>query len=235
MRVAAPPAGTWKRAGIEPAFALFAVAAALACGRVASSWAARGHEAARVAALPAVPFLDVVALGYRDLAADFAWLQAVQYYGEYRQGGNDLSEFEHDLRVVNTLDPRFEHAYVFGAVVLATEKQDLPAALDVLRRGARANPESPLCPFEMGFLSYIAGNDEEAALRYLALAARKPGGRDRALRFAAYLQRKLGRLETAWMLWNDVYRTTRDPALRRVAAENLRRIEADLAAQRRIP
>jgi hypothetical protein len=235
MSHVAARAGTWKSAGVEPALVLIACAATLACGRWAANLAAREHEATRVAALPAVPFLEVVALGYRDVVADLAWLQAVQYYGEYRQGGNDLAEFEHDVLAVNRLDPRFEHAYVFGAVVLATEKHDLQAALEVLRRGARANPDSPLCPFEMGFLSYVAGDDKEAALRYLALAARKPGGRDRALRFAAYLQRKLGRLETAWMLWNDVYRTTRDPALRQVAAENLRHIERDLVAQRRAP
>ena len=80
----------------------------------------------------------------------------------------------------------------------------------------------------MGFLTFVEGGDTEAALRYLALAAALPGGRERALRFAAFLNRRAGRLETAWMLWNDVFRTTRDPALRTIAAESMRRIEADL-------
>ena len=82
----------------------------------------------------------------------------------------------------------------------------------------------------MGFLSYVAGGDPEAALRWFAFAARHPetheGGR--ALRFQAYLNRRLGRLETAWMLWKDLERRASDPGMRLVAADNLRRIEAEL-------
>jgi tetratricopeptide (TPR) repeat protein len=184
----------------------------------------------RVAALPAIPFLEIVALGYRPAAADAAWLQAVQYYGEYRQGGNDLSEFRHYVAAVNALDPQFIHPYIFGAVVLATEKQDLQAALDILRRGARANPNSPLCLFEMGFLIFIEGGDLEAALPYLRLSAARPGGRERAQRFMAHVERRLGHTETAWLLWNDIYRETRDPGMRAVAAESLRKLEAELGA-----
>jgi len=214
------------------------VLAALAGITSALGWAganaARGAPRPQVASLPALPFLEVVSLGYRPAAADLAWLQAVQYYGEYRQGGNDLSQFSHFVRAVNALDPRFEHAYVFGATVLATDGHDLAAALDVLRRGAGANPGSAVYPFEMGFLSYVCGGDTEAALRYFAFAARDPRDPEgeKALRFQAYLNRRLGRLETAWMLWKDVQRTTSDPGMRLVAADNLRRIEVDLRGKR---
>lgn len=186
----------------------------------------------RVAALPAIPFLEAVSLGYREVAADLAWLQAVQYYGEHRQGGNDLAEFDHFLRAVNTLDPRFEHPYVFGAFVLANERDDLQGALDVLRRGARANPESANLLFEMGFLTYVAGGDAETALGYLAQAARLPGGQERAQRFMAYLNRRLGRLETSWMLWNDLHRSTQDARMKRIAEENMRRLEERIRAER---
>jgi hypothetical protein len=185
----------------------------------------------RVAALPALPFLEVAALGYRAAAADVAWLQAVQYYGEHRQGGNQLGEFEHFVEAVNALDPRFEHAHVFGAVVVATEKDDLGGALAILRRGARANPGSPVCPFEMGFLTYVQGGDPDVAIAYMRLASQRPGDRERAQRFIAFLNRKLGRLETAWMLWADLYQTTRDPGLRIVAAESMRKLERALRAE----
>jgi hypothetical protein len=185
----------------------------------------------KVNSLPALPFLEVVALGYREAAADLAWMQAVQYYGEHRQGGNDLSEFGHFLEAVNTLDPRYEHAYVLGAFVLATDANDLDAALALLRRGSRALPESYRIPFEMAFLTYVMGGDADAAARYFGFAALKPGGRERALRFQAFLNRKLGRLETAWALWNDLYRTTENPSLRIVAQEALEKIEAALRAR----
>jgi len=200
------------------------VLATLLAGRAGQAQVRSGARS-RIGSLPAIPFLETVALGYREAMADLAWMQAVQYYGEHRQGGNDLSEFGYFIEAVNQLDPRYEHAYILGAVVLATDGQDLRAALDVLRRGARANPESGALPFEMGFLSYVAGGDGDAAVRYFGLAAQYPAGRDQAQRFQAFLSRKLGRLETAWLLWNDLYQHTDNPSLKIVAAESLRKLE----------
>jgi hypothetical protein len=215
-----------KRAARLAALFLLVLATLLA-GRVGQAHV-RARPTPGVAALPAVPFLEVLALGYREAAADLAWMQCVQYYGAHRQGGNDLSEFGHYLDAVNTLDPRYAHAYILGAVVLATDGGNLEAALEVLRRGSRANPESWVYPFEMGFLTFVTTADDEAAARYFAFAARYPQGRDRALRFQAFLNRKLGRLETAWVLWNDLAQTTDNPELRIVAEESLLKIEAAL-------
>jgi hypothetical protein len=219
------------------AIALHAVALGVLAGgvnlaRTAGESAENAGGGQKVGALPAIPFLECASLGFRSAAADAAWLQAVQYYGEHRQGGNDLSEFRHYVDAVNTLDPRFEHAYVFGAFVLATEHRNLDGALELLRRGAAANPNSPACPFEMGFLIYVNGGDTEDAIRWLRVAAERPGGRERAQRFLAFLNRKLGRIETAWLLWEDIHRTTRDPSIRAVAAANMRRLEAEIRRRR---
>jgi hypothetical protein len=213
-------------AGVCAALALATVGVRQSAERAASE--GLPHH---VTALPAIPFLEVTSLGYRTAAADIAWLQAVQYYGEHRQGGNDLGQFEHYVEAVQTLDPRFEQAGVFGAVVVASEKNDLPGALEILRRSARANPESPAAPFEMGFLTFVQGGDLDAALAYLRMAAQRPGGKERAERFMAFLNRRLGRLETAWLLWNDLAHNAHDPGMRLVAADNLRKVEAALRAR----
>ena len=102
--------------------ALAALLAATTLARATAERLARSQVPDRVATLPAIPFLEVASLGYREAMADVAWLGAVQYYGEHRQGGNDLTEFRHYVDAVNVLDPRFEHPYVFGAFVLATER-----------------------------------------------------------------------------------------------------------------
>lgn len=221
-------------AALQALLAVCLVSGTVATRRAAEQSAAEGLPD-HVSALPATPFLEVASLGYRPAAADLAWLQAVQYYGEHRQGGNDLQEFEHFVEAVQVLDPRFEHAAVFGAVVVATEKNDLSGALAILRRSARANPQSPACLFEMGFLTYVQGGDLEQALAYLRLAGQRPGGRERAQRFAAFLNRKMGRLETSWLLWNDLAQRARDPGMRAVAQDNVRKVEAALRAQHQSP
>jgi len=214
--------------GLAAAFAVLVAATTMV--RELAERSARAQVPDRVAALPAIPFLEVASLGFRPAMADVAWLQAVQYYGEHRQGGNDLSEFRHYLDAVNTLDPRYEYAYVFGAFILATEQHDLDGALEILRRGARANPESPECLFEMGFLLYVHGGDLDAALHYLRLSAQRPGGRDRAMRFMAFLNRRLGRDQAAWLLWKEIRDNTRDPGMRAVAEKSMHQIEVRLRA-----
>jgi tetratricopeptide (TPR) repeat protein len=206
------------------------MAATLAVGHRGQAYL-RERPRPAVAALPAIPFLEFVALGYREAAADCAWMQAVQYYGEHRQAGNDFSEFGHFLKAVNTLDPHYEHAYVLGALVLATDVGDLQQALEVLRRGARANPHSGTCVFEMGFLSFVVGGDAAAARRYFGLAAADPKLRDRAVRFQAFLSRRLGHLETAWLLWQDLYERADSASLRIVAQENMRRLEDEMRSR----
>jgi hypothetical protein len=218
----------FERIGIAASFAVLVAATTVV--RDVAERGARAQVPDRVAALPAIPFLEVASLGFRPAMADVAWLQAVQYYGEHRQGGNDLSEFRHYVDAVNTLDPRYEYANVFGAFVVATEQHDVDGALEILRRGARANPESPECLFEMGFLIYVHGGDLDAALHYLRLSAQRPGGRDRAMRFMAFLNRRLGRLETAWLLWKDIRENTHDPGMRAVAEKSMRQIESRLRA-----
>ena len=61
------------------------VTATVAAGRSGQDFLRRQPRPV-VAALPAIPFLEVVSLGYREAAADLAWMQAVQYYGQHRQG-----------------------------------------------------------------------------------------------------------------------------------------------------
>jgi len=214
-----------------------AVFVALVCamvwtGRVSVAHS-RSRPSDRVAALPAIPFLEALSLDYREAAADMCWMQAVQYYGEHRQGGNDMSQFGHFLDAVHTLAPRYEHAYLLGAVVLATDGKDYEAAMDELRRGSRALPESSAIPFHMGFLTFVVQQDARRAAEWFGYAARWPEGRQRALRFQAFMNRRLGDLERSWALWQDVLQNSEDESMRIIARENIKKIEADLRARRK--
>src|SRR5512139_2342509 len=90
--------------------------------------------------LPSGKFVEQASMGYRELAADMVWFQAVQYYGGYAKSEHDLAYFSGLIDIVNDLDPHFVFPYVFGAVVLAQDLGDMDRGIRVLKRGMERNP-----------------------------------------------------------------------------------------------
>jgi len=66
--------------------------------------------------LPSGKFIEQTSLGYRELAADWVWFEAVQYYGGFALQQHDLAYFHGLIDIVTDLDPHFSFPYIFGAV-----------------------------------------------------------------------------------------------------------------------
>lgn len=178
--------------------------------------------------LPDGKFLRVASLGFHAPAADYAWLQAVQYYGGYRQGDHDLRYFDGLLDAVVTLDPRFEDAYVVSALIHCMDDADTDAAVDVLKRGLLANPDSWRLHFEIGFIHYVFTRQFDRASFWFAAAAEKPGATDFCRRFAAWSANRDGDLLGALYLWENLRQTTDNPDMRDLATRQVEQIEAIL-------
>src|SRR6266545_7291210 len=59
-------------------------------------------------------------LSYAGLASDVYWIRAIQYFGSMRQAGDPNKSYAllyPLLNIATTLDPRFNIAYRFGAIV----------------------------------------------------------------------------------------------------------------------
>ena len=83
-----------------------------------------------------------LALGFDDLLADIYWIRAVQYYGDTKLSTAEKKEYEllyPLLDMTTTLDPRFNVAYRFGAILLSEGYPNGPAdpdaAIALLREG----------------------------------------------------------------------------------------------------
>ena len=174
------------------------------------------------------------ALGQAEVAADAAWLRAVQYYGAHRKKDNRFEHLEHVFDILTTLAPRFESAYVFGAFALAQEGQDFPAAERLMRKGLDANPTSGRLAFEAGFLYYVKpnGRDLVHAAEYFELASRLPGAPASAREFAAFSHQNSGSLAVAWQLWKQVHDTTGNAYLRELAEKEMNRLQTALETGR---
>jgi hypothetical protein len=183
--------------------------------------------------LPSGKLVEQASLGYRELASDMVWFQAVQYYGGYKQSQHDLAYFSGLINIVTELDPHFAFPYIFGAVVMAQDLGDLDGGIAILKRGMNNNPSMYELPFEMGFLYYTVAHDDSAAARYFDLASRLPGGKERAGRFAAFVYSKAGHLETSIRMWQEIANGADEPYMRDLAKHYVEKLEREAVARRK--
>jgi len=108
-----------------------------------------------------------MSLGLEALAADIYWIRTVQYFGRKLVDSDKplSSGATKDLRmdllapllnIVVTLDPQHVPAYRFGAMFLP--ERDLPAAIDLVERGIRENPNEWRLYLDLAYIYWQAGN-----------------------------------------------------------------------------
>lgn len=185
--------------------------------------------------LPSGKFIEQTSLGYREVAADWVWFQAVQYFGGYAKNQHDLAYFNGLIDIVTDLDPQFDFAYIFGAVVMSQDMGDLERGVEILKKGMHHNPTDWKYPFEIGFLYYVGPRETERAARYFELAAKLPGGGDQARRFAAFVHSKAGHEETSIRMWEELANESEEPYMRELARRYIEKLRGDAPEGREEP
>jgi len=141
-----------------------------------------------------------LALGYDDLLADAYWIRAVQYFGgrqrclklardsEMDAECRQLTEIDEDvsydllyplLDITTSLDPLFNIAYRFGAILLSEPAPNGPGrpdeAIALLEKGMAAAPDRWEYPYDAGFIHYWWERNYEAAGDWFVRASERPG------------------------------------------------------------
>lgn len=116
-----------------------------------------------------------LSFGFRNFLGDVAWLEAVQVAGSRRMSHGDYDRLYDLLRIVDSLDPRFEVPYILGAMVLGDSRDHVGDALDILRRGKAHHPKEWLFPFYIGYIKYFSMGDPVEGGEALKEASRIPG------------------------------------------------------------
>lgn len=217
----------------------FAIAAALLAGAFQMAGYAyrtipRPHPLEELSYYPSGIHVRPAALGHPETAADLAWLRAVQYYGEHRQGDMRFTRMNHVFDILTTLSPRFLSAYIFGAFSMAQEGRDFGRAEDLMLKGLAANPTSGRLAFELGFLYFVrpGGRDLRKAAEYFEQAGRQPDAPSQAGRFAAFSRQHSGDLRMAYELWADVERSSKNPYMVDMARREMAKIRAAIESGR---
>ncbi|MCA9757022.1 MAG: hypothetical protein KDA27_14555 [Candidatus Eisenbacteria bacterium] len=201
-------------------FALLAGGARL--GRAVETALGEHTDGAELALFPRGELIRPFTFGKPEVAADLVWLRAIQYYGQHRGTDRSYPYAETLFDSLTDLDPTFINAYIFGALVLHEQFGRLEPALALLDKGIEANPDSYWLPFERGFFLYVTHWDREGAVAWLARAAEMEGAPDSYRRLAAFAAQQSGEREVAVALWLEVYTSTENEEIRKIAHDYLR-------------
>jgi len=171
--------------------ALEILAVLLLCA-VAAAWtdARLGERLGRVDSaelvyLPPPAFLKTVSFGYRRALADVLWFRAISYFGKHYRSDRVYTWLAHMCDVVTDLDPRAEHVYRFGGVILPWEADRIDDGIALLEKGTRNIPDSWRLHYMLGFSYYFFKNDLAAAGHALETGMRLPGAPEFVSRLTA--------------------------------------------------
>jgi hypothetical protein len=167
-----------------------------------------------------------LSMGYDPLLADIYWTRAVQYYGKnVGMDDGDFSLLSPLLDLATTLDPHLVVAYHFGAIFLSETgeagagRTDL--AIQLVKKGIAANPNQWQLGTDLGFLYYWRMKDyPDAAAAYLQ-ASKIPNSPPWIKMMAARISQTGGSLETSRMIWSQIYDSTNDPDMKKLAGEQM--------------
>ncbi len=173
-----------------------------------------------------------MSLGFNGLLADWYWLRSLQYVGR------KVAAYEGQLTIddlqpvgvrnlgpllerATTLDPHFMAAYEYGAVVLPAI--DAEAAVRLVERGIRENPETWRLYHHLGYIHWQQGRFREAGEAYSA-GARLPGAPAWMTAMAAQMEVGGGSRETARAIYRRMFDEAEDEQVRVLAAKRLLQI-----------
>jgi hypothetical protein len=150
----------------------------------------------------------------------------VQYYGnKHVRGQANLELLWPLLDITTTLDPNLLISYRFGAMFLSQApptgagRPDL--AVKLIQRGIQANPDYWRLYEDLGFVYYFDLQDYQKASQAFLEGSQKPGAQLWMKVMAARVAAEGESFETSYFLWQDIYNSAADPAVKKNALQQL--------------
>jgi hypothetical protein len=177
------------------------------------------------------PMLKRLSLGYDSLLGDIYWTRAVQYYGA--RVGNPGEKFVllwPLLDITTTLDPKLIVAYRFGAIFLSepmptgADRSDL--AVELVKKGVAANPNSWELSSDLGFLYYWHLKDYEKASAAYLQGSKIPNSPSWMKMMAAQVAEKGNAFSNSLAIWSELYETTQNEKVKKNAFQHLQSLHA---------
>lgn len=175
--------------------------------------------------MPSGKYLKFASFGNPTMMADFIYLWAIQYYGNYNIR-NRFEYLEHIFSIISELDPLYLDPYEVGALIAVYEAKDVPLAFKILDLGLENNPDQWIFPFQAGHYAQMFLKDFSIAKDYYEKTMNIEGAPSQTERLAANAAFKMNDYEAAWQSWLEIYQTATDDRVIKIAANHLYNVKA---------
>lgn len=175
--------------------------------------------------IPSGKYLKFATFGYSSLLADLIYLWSIQYYSDYSVVDR-FKYLDHIFSVIAELDHRYLDPYQIGALIALYEARDLDLALKILDRGLEKNPDQWIFPLEAGHYAQMAKKDYKLAQKYYKKAMEIKGAPPITKRLYANASFKLTDYKTAFETWQEIYQTTEEERIKKIASNHLFQVKA---------
>jgi tetratricopeptide (TPR) repeat protein len=200
-----------------------ALAGAFVTSRGLQDRAVPRTETAQPIFIPRAEILRPALLGFTGLAADLTWIRTVQYFGSRLEGQERFPQLYQLVDLATSLDSHFLDAYQYGGLFLVIARQ-YPNAIAIYEKGIAANPSAWQLPHDLGRLYFLELQDYPKAMHWWEITDRLPGRPHYIPRFLIRLQAKLGHVETAMELWQQMLEHSENEAIRDIARREIRKL-----------
>lgn len=182
--------------------------------------------------LPDVASIERFSLGFDSLISDIYWLRCIQYAAEKQYSANGLDWLFRSLDLITTLDSRFETAYLFGGIILASDRDFVDESIALLKKGMKKLPDRWRFPFYIGFNYFFYLQQFGLASEFIMQASKIPGSPAYLPLLASRLLAEANKPETALAFLERMYHQTDDLVLRSKIGERMKQVivERDLIA-----
>jgi hypothetical protein len=182
--------------------------------------------------IPSTSTVKHLSLGYTGLMADIYWTRVVQYFGgKHHARSQEYKLLDPLLNITTTLDPHLVVAYEFGSIFLAQGPPqgagDPAAAVRLVQRGIKENPEAWRLWYHLGFIYWQEMHDSKRASVAFLEGSKVPGALPWMRVMAAALAQNAGEAEMARYLWTNILASAEDPQIRENAINRLIALDVD--------
>lgn len=175
--------------------------------------------------IPSGKYLKFATFGYSSFIADLIYIWAIQYYSNYSIPDR-YDNLDHIFSIIAELDHRYLDPYEIGAMIAVYEAKDLSLAFKILDKGLEKNPDQWIFPLQAGHYAQMMTKDYELARKYYKKTMEMDGAPVITRRLYANAAFKIMDYKTAWENWLEIYQTTEDERIKKIASNQLYQVKA---------